>query len=109
MNRLHVPGLVMLLLLTCPIAAQDADTIVEAPEVGFRLTIPDVGWGHREQRGEQGLSTLAVGPAALGGLVQLSVQVTTSAETGPEAGRAQSRALRASIVNDETILDVEDL
>ncbi|MHC5001848.1 MAG: hypothetical protein ACYTJ0_01880 [Planctomycetota bacterium] len=107
MLRFLVAALV--LLIGSPLAAQEAAATIEAPESGFRLAIPDVGWAHREVRDGEGVNAVAVGPKAEGGLVQLAVQASPAAERGPGAAVEQARRLRASIESITGISEVEDL
>ncbi|MHC5024319.1 MAG: hypothetical protein ACYTGG_10490 [Planctomycetota bacterium] len=107
-RHLHAYALLSL-VLSCAHAAQDPGTTISAPEAGFQLAIPDVGWAHRVQRGDGALQSVVVGPEASGGLVQLSIQVTTVADNSVEAVAAQIGALRAAIANEPTISEVEDL
>lgn len=98
--RRPLPLLLALLSLTftwvAPAAAQGE---VVAPDAGFSLTIDVEGWEHTSQETDGRLSVLAAGPPALGGLVQLSIQVTGSQEEGPDASLAAINALRDQVAN----------
>ncbi|MHC4948558.1 MAG: hypothetical protein ACYTG1_09880, partial [Planctomycetota bacterium] len=107
-SSLRTLAVALALLMVGTVAARGADTVIEAPEAGFRLTIPgDVGWAHQAQRdADGGLTSLALGPPAAGGAVQLSVQVSVVADDSDEAVRDHVARLRASIVGDASITEV---
>lgn len=89
-------------------AAQDAEVIVNAPDSGFRLTIPEVGWTHVVRKDDDDLTTVAIGPAALGGTVQLSVQVTRVTDASDAAVDRYIQTLRASVDGQPGIDQFED-
>jgi hypothetical protein len=72
---------------------------VLAPGAGFSLTVDVEAWEHTTQETDGRLSVLAVGPPALGGLVQLSIQVSASPEEGPEASLKAISMIRDQVAN----------
>ena len=97
------------LAIACNAMAQESSTTINAPEVGLRLTIPDVGWVHQENRGMEGLKTISIGPESAGSLIALSIQLSVIADDSAEALQAHILKLRGSIAGQESITDVEDL
>lgn len=69
-------------------------------EAGFKITVPADDWAMKTVPGEHGISTLAMGPPALGGLVQFTLQISASTATDL-AGMAAAR--------DELIKQVESI
>ncbi len=99
----------MVIIACSSAAAQDpGETTINAPEAGFRLTLPDVGWVHSEQRGADGLSAVSIGPEPAGGLIALAIQVSVVADDSAEAVRAHIQELRGAIAAEASITDVED-
>ncbi len=80
-------------------AEQKSDEFSSA-EAGFKIKLPTGDWAMNSAPGEHGISALAMGPPALGGLVQLSVQISTSTATDL-AGMAKAR--------DELMKQVENI
>lgn len=95
------------LALWTTVAAQDA-VVVEARDSGFRLAIPEVGWAHVVRKDDDDLTSVAIGPESLGGVVQLSVQATSVIDSSDEAIRRYIESLRASVDRQAGITDLED-
>jgi len=108
MYRFRIAALFVLIIINCA-WAQDPKATIDAPEAGIRITLPDVGWVHQEQRGGDGLTGVSIGPADAGGLIVLGVQISIVADTSEEAVRTQIAQLRGAIAGSQTITDVEDL
>ena len=98
--RRALPLLLFSLLCAAPALAQEP---ISAPSAGFELTVDIQGWEHRTQETDGRLSVLAAGPPAMGGLVQLAIQVTDSGKSGPAAGDAALDELAAQVAQEPSI------
>lgn len=100
MMRRPLPLLLALLSLTfswvAPAAAQGE---VVAPGAGFSLTVDVEGWEHTTQEADGRLSVFAAEPPALGGLVQLTIQISASQKKGSEASLAEISTIRDQVAN----------
>jgi hypothetical protein len=66
------------------------DREFSSAEAGFKIKVPAEEWAMQTAPGEHGISALGMGPPALGGLVQLTVQVLSTTATDL-AGMAAAR------------------
>jgi hypothetical protein len=99
MPRPLLPLLTLLSLTFAWVAPVAAQGEVVAPDAGFSLTVDVEGWEHTSQEADGRLSVLATGPPALGGLVQLSILITSSQEEGSEASLAAINTIRDQVAN----------
>ena len=96
MMRSPLPLLSALLSLLLASAAS-AQEKVEAPSAGFEITVDAEGWQHSRQDADGRLSVLGIGPPALGGLAQITIQVSEAAEQGTAASNQVLDALLAQV------------
>lgn len=59
-------------------AAEQKTDEFSSAEAGFKIKLPSKDWVMNSAPGDHGISALAMGPPALGGLVQFSVQISAS-------------------------------
>lgn len=100
--RLPLPLLCFLsALLWAPLARAQGE--VNAPDAGFSIEVDVEGWAHAEQKVDGRLTALGIGPAALGGAAQITIQVTPSPESGLALSQSTLDQLLALVDADASI------
>lgn len=96
MMRFPLPLLSALFCLLLALAAP-AQERFEAPASGFAITVNVDGWKHQAQESGGRVAALGIGPPELGGLAQITIQITESTEQGLAASKQTVDALLAQV------------
>lgn len=95
MRRTLSLALSTLVCLLAPLAS--AQERLEFPDAGFAITIADPEWKHQAVQSEGRTGVVGIGPPALGGLAQITIQIALTADEGVAASQQMLDTLRAQV------------